>query len=195
MATVQRSAGARQRRFSKAEYYRMGELGFFRGQRVELIEGKIMVLSPQGNLHAGLVDLVGEGLRDLFGPGHRVRAQLPVDLGEATEPEPDLAVFVGSKRQFLAGHPTSPLLIVEISDTTLAYDRGRKASLYARAGIADYWIVNVNERQLEVYRDPVPDANEAFSHRYTSRTELNAGASVSPLARPAASVAVSELLP
>src|SRR5262249_8310567 len=143
MSTVgRRRAGVSPRRWSKAEYYRLGELGFFQGQRVELIEGRIMVLSPQNPPHAGTLDAVAEVLRGLFGPGYRVRVQMPMDLGQTTEPEPDVAVVAGTVQQFLTAHPTSAALIVEVSDTKVSYDRKRKGSLYARAGIADYWIRN-----------------------------------------------------
>jgi Uma2 family endonuclease len=138
---------------------------------------------------------MGDLLRNLFGPGHRVRCQLPEDLGQATEPEPDFVIVAGSSLQFLTSHPTAALLIVEVSDTTLRYDRRRKGSLYALAGIPDYWIVNLRRRQLEVYRSPIPDPAARYGHRYSSRTDLLPGAVVSPLALPAASLAIADLLP
>ncbi len=195
MSTVQRQRGARAWRWSKSEYYRLGELGFFRGQRVELIEGRLMVRSPQGPLHGGTINHVGDVLRALFGPGYRVREQLPLDLGQTTEPEPDFAIVAGTVQQFLAAHPTNAALVVEVSDTTLSYDRNRKGSLYARAGILDYWIINVVARQVEVYRGPVPDPNEPYGHRYSSRTDLVPPATVSPLALPNSSVPVASLFP
>jgi Uma2 family endonuclease len=195
MSTARRSRGVRTRRWSKREYYQMGELGFFQGQRVELIEGQIMVLSPQNAQHAGMIDLVSEILRNVFGPSYRVRAQLPLDLGQTTEPEPDLAVVLGIGRQFLGTHPTGAVLIVEISDTTVSYDRRRKGSLYARAGILDYWIINLRRRQVEVYRSPVPDPSRPYGHRYSARTDLMPPAAVSPLALPGASILVADLLP
>jgi Uma2 family endonuclease len=187
--------GVRPRRWTKEEYYRLGELGFFRGQKVELIEGELMVASPQGSLHGGVVDRVDEVLSLAFGPGYRVRCQLPLDLGQSTEPEPDVAVVVGGWRQFLAGHPTSAELIVEVADSSLDYDRDRKGSLYACAGIRDYWIVNLVENQVEVYRDPVPDPSAPHGFRYASRADLPGGGSVSPLALPQTAIAVADLLP
>jgi Uma2 family endonuclease len=195
MATVPRTRGARARRWSKKEYYRLGELGFFRGQRVELIEGRIMVLSPQNSPHTGTVLVILDVLRDLFGPGYCVRPQMPLDLGQTTEPEPDLAVVAGTARQGLAAHPTTAALIVEVSDSKLSYDRRRKGSLYARAGIADYWIVNLRARQVEVYRGPIPDPSQHYGHRYSSHTDLTPPASLSPLALPGVSVPVASLLP
>jgi Uma2 family endonuclease len=86
------------------------------------------------------------------------------------------------------------VLIVEVSDTTLSYDRRRKGSLYARAGVADYWIVNLVHRRVEVYRAPVPDANRPYGHRYSSRADLTPPAAIAPLALPQAAVAVADLL-
>jgi Uma2 family endonuclease len=179
------------RRFSKPEYYRLSELGFFRGQRVELIEGHIMVLSPQNAPHSGTVAVVLRVLRGVFGPDAHVRPQMPLDLGQTTGPEPDLAVVAGREEHYLTAHPTAALLIVEVSDTTLAYDRHRKGSLYARAGVPDYWVVNLRARQVEVYRAPIPDA----LHRYSSRTDLLPPATVSPLALPQVAIPVADLLP
>jgi len=111
-----------------------------------------------------------------------------------SDAEPDISVVPGTPRDYTE-HPTGALLVVEVSETTLAYDRGRKGSLYAAAGIQDYWIVNLVDRQLEVYRDPVPDPNESSGFRYNTRTVFLSGQSASPLAAPAASIAVADLLP
>ena len=200
MATVEREAverqvAVRQRLWTKREYYRLGELGFFRGQRVELWEGRIVVLSPQNAPHYYAVDRVAEVLRRTFGTGYLVRTQGPLDLSQTTEPEPDVSVILGHPDQFQTNHPTTAALIVEVSDTTLSSDRRRKGSLYARAGIADYWIVNLNARLLEVYRVPIPDARRRFGHRYSSRTDLTTPATVSPLGLPQAVIPVADLLP
>jgi Uma2 family endonuclease len=196
MATVGRTAGTRLRLWTKPEYYRMAELGFFQGQRVELLEGRIVVLSPQNAPHYEAVDTVAEVLRRYFGAGYIVRIQGPLDLGQATEPEPDVCVVAGHRGDYGRSHPTTAALIVEVSDTTLSSDRRRKGSLYARAGIADYWIVNLRVRQLEVYRTPVPDPRRRFRHRYSSRTDLlPPPATVSPVALPQAAIPVADLLP
>src|SRR5258708_2233914 len=100
MSTIQRRQGVRSRRWTKEEYYRLGELGFFHGQRVELIEGRLMVHSPQKSLHAEVVDAVDDVLSGLFGAGCLVRCQLPLDLGQILEPEPDAAVAAGARRQY-----------------------------------------------------------------------------------------------
>jgi Uma2 family endonuclease len=177
------------RRWTREEYYRMGDLGFFHGQRVELIEGEIMVLSPQNWPHTSTVDRVAEALRRILGTGFWVRTQVPLNLG-TSDPEPDVSVVLG-RREDYNDHPTSAVLIVEVSDSTLAYDRTRKASLYARAGITDYWIVNLVNNQLEVRRDPRPDPSQP----YGSVTTLVPPAVVNPLAAPQVSLAVADLLP
>jgi Uma2 family endonuclease len=194
LATGQQ-VGVQPRRWTREEYYRLGELGFFRGQKVELIEGELMVASPQNALHSGIVYRVADVLSQAFGPGYCARCQLPIDLGQPSEPEPDVAVVVGGWRQFLAAHPTSAELIVEVADTSLDYDRHRKGSLYACSGIRDYWIVNLVDNQVEVYRDPVPDPAAPHGWRYSSRIELHAGDSVSPLALPQTAITAADLLP
>ncbi len=188
-------SGVRPRRWTKEEYYRLGELGFFRGQKVELIEGELMVASPQNALHSGMVYRDAAVLSQAFGAGYCVRCQLPLDLGQPSEPEPDVAAVVGGWQQFLAHHPTSAELVVEVADSSLAYDRDRKGSLYAAAGISDYWIVNLVDNQVEVYRDPVPDAQAQYGWRYSSRTDLRGGDSISALALPQTAIPVADLLP
>jgi Uma2 family endonuclease len=191
---TQRKSTVRERRWSKAEYYRLGELGFFQGQRVELIEGKLMVMSPQNAAHSGGICVAETALRGAFGSGHYIRVQMPLDLHTTTEPEPDIVVVTGDARSYLTAHPTSAELIVEVSDTTLSYDRNHKGSLYARAGIADYWIVNVNANLLEVHRYPIVDATTPFGWRYSSIQVLQVGASVQPVALPGVDIPVADLL-
>ena len=124
-----------QRRWTRDEYYRMADLGWFTGQRVELIDGEIMVLSPQGPLHVTSTERVRRVLEQACGAGVWVRMQFPVDFGMYSEPEPDVSVVTGSLDDYTSAHPTTALLIVEVSDSTLSYGRNRKASLYARVGI------------------------------------------------------------
>lgn len=194
MATLPRQRGARFRSWSKPEFHRLGELGFFRGQRVELLEGMIVVQSPQNPEHAFTTDRVTEILWGAFGRGFWVRMQLPLDLGQTSEPEPDVSVVVGNSSQFRSSHPTGAVLIVEVSDSTLSYDRRRKGSLYARAGIADYWIINLVKPQVEIYRAPLPDPTRPYGHRYSSRTNFTPPAFVTPLALPQTALAVADLL-
>lgn len=182
--------------FSREQYHQLGELGWFRGRKVELIAGEIVVQSPQNWLHASTTDRSAEVLRRDLGAGFWVRMQLPLDLGAASpsEPEPDVSVVRGSRGDY-TDHPATALLLVEVSDTTLRYDRGPKASLYARAGIGDYWTINLVDRQLEVYRNPVPDQGQDFGFGYAAVAVLGAADFVTPLAAPQVRIAVADLLP
>src|SRR5947209_7577198 len=146
-------------RWTREDYYRLCEAEWFQGRRVQLINGEIIEMPAQKNYHAVAVALSDDALTAAFGPGFWVRVQMSLDLSPLSVPDPDLAVVPGTPRSYTtASNPTTGLLVVEVSETTLAYDRNHKAGLYAAAGIADYWIVNLVGRQLEVHRDPVADA-------------------------------------
>jgi len=153
----------------------------------------MIVAEPQGSRHFAALRAAQEALRAAFGDGWEIRGQGPIALDEESEPEPDLAVVPGTFRDYRAAHPSSPSLVIEISETSLALDRTHKGSLYARAGLPDYWIVNLPERRLEVYRDPEPDSTAPFGWRYHSVTVLEPGASVSPLSRPDRRIEISDL--
>ena len=184
------------RQWSREEYYRMGEAGVFApDERVELIEGVIFQMPPQGPIHSTGTSAVQETLRIVFGSGFYVRPQMPLSLGLASDPEPDIAVVPGSFRDYRAAHPTTALLVVEVSDTTLDFDQHEKASLYARADIQDYWIINIPEQALEIYRDPQPDPTKPFQYGYANVTRLRIGDTIAPLAAPKAVIQVSDLLP
>jgi Uma2 family endonuclease len=180
-------------RWTKEDYYRLCDEGWFNGRRVQLIGGEIIEMPAQHNSHLAAITLTQDALRAAFGSGYWVRVQGTLDLSPLSVPDPDLAVVAGNPRAPTAANPTSALLIVEVSETTLAYDRNVKSSLYAAAGIGDYWIVNL-DRQLEVYRDPVPDPTRPFGYRYQSRIILDPGDVVVPLAQTGATVAVADLM-
>lgn len=183
-------------RWTREQYYQMSEMGFFLEHRVQLIEGEIIEMPAQKNLHAMAITLTEDALRAAFGLNHWVRVQMTLDLSPTSAPDPDLAVVPGTVRSHAgSANPTTASLIVEVSETTLAYDRRHKASLYARAGIAEYWIVNLVGRQLEVHRGPVADAAQLFGFGYANWTILDPGDAVAPLAAPNARVAVADLLP
>lgn len=184
------------RRFTRVEYERLTELAFFQpGERLELIDGVLVVREPQDTPHATGVRLVVRALQAVFAAGWIVDSQLPVALDDYSEPEPDVAVVAGDPRDYREAHPSRPVLIVEVAASRLAFDRRDKSSLYARAGLADYWIVNLVDRALEVYREPVPDPSAPHGFGYRSITRLAPAASVTPLAAPAASIPVADLLP
>lgn len=153
-----------------------------------------MVLSPQNWPHAVATDKAGETLRTAFGNTYWVRTQLPLELGQTSDPEPDVSVVVG-RREDYTGHPRTAALVVEVADSSLAYDCGDKASLYAAAGIADYWVIDLVHQRLEVFRDPRPDPAAAFGASYRRVTTRGPADHLAPLAIPTAMVSVSALLP
>ena len=192
---VSLTLSAQRRKFSKAEYYRMAEMGFFNGQRVELIDGEVILMSPQEAGHATAVGLTADVLQAVFSEGFTVRVQQPLDLGEVHEPEPDVAVVQGQRRDYATSHPKTAILIVEVALTSVDYDRNVKSSLYAKAGIPEYWLLNLRERRLEVFREPVPMPEQIFGFGYKSMQIYLPEETVSPLAKPDAQIKVADLLP
>jgi Uma2 family endonuclease len=187
-------AAIRTRRWTRREYGRLIDLGMLaEDDPIELLQGRLIVAEPQSSPHATGVDLAGEALRRAFGPGWRVRVQLPLALGPDSEPEPDVAVVRGEAREFLTEHPSTAALVLEVADASLRLDRRVKARVYARAGITDYWIVNLVDRVGEVYRDPVSAGRPG--PRYRDVTRLAADERIAPLAEPFVSIAVADLLP
>lgn len=183
-------------RIDRVRYERLVERGVFEpGDRVELLDGLLVAREPQGSRHAAVVDLIRAALERAFGKGYYVRDDKPLALDGTSEPEPDVVVVRGRPQDYLDSHPSSPLLLVEVADTSLALDRLRKAGLYARAGIADYWIVNLAGSVLEVYRQPVRDSSRLYGWKYGSVRLLKRRSVVSPLAMPKARIRVSTLLP
>lgn len=181
------------RRWSVDEYHRLGEQGYFLGERVELLHGEIVTLSPLGPLHAQADGLMLQALLAVFAAGYWVRVQHPLQIGNS-EPQPDFAVVAGSPRS-VTQHPTTALLVVEISDTSLDYDRQVKGPLYASAGIADYWLVNLVARQVEVYRAPQPVTSSATGFVYAQRRVMDVQGDLVPLAQPGARILVADVLP
>ena len=173
--------------WTRDDYYRMAEAGLFRGQRVELIQGEILTMSPMNPARAASLQLVAKALERAFGSGYCIRVQLPLHVDDRSEPEPDLAVVPGNPREYTA-HPTSALLVVEVSDTTLGFDRSRKRELYARAGIQEYWIVNLLDCRVEVHRFP-----ESGDYKYTAT--VDSSGTLTTLAAGQEPVSVTELLP
>ena len=171
----------------------MTERGFFDGEHVELIDGEIVEMAAQKDEHAFSLLKIDRACRAEFGPDFVYRIQMTFDA-DTSQPEPDYLVMAGPIER-ARKHPTSALLIIEVSDTTLAYDRTRKSSLCASRKVADYWIVNLTENTLEVRRRPARDANAEFGWSYASTLVLRKGEIVSPLALKKGKVAVADLLP
>ena len=183
----------RARRWTLKEYYRLGDLGFFRDQRVELLDGKICQMPPLNHPHMAAHEKSRRVLQEVFGTAHWIRNQGPLHILDSA-PEPDLAVVSGGPDDH-TGHPSSALLIVEISDTTLHIDRW-KGNLYAASGSQDYWIVDLVHRKLEVRRTPVADPSvKRLGHRYASVVTYAPDDTLSPLALPQHSIRVVDLLP
>lgn len=181
-------------RWTREQFYAMGDAGLFEGRRAILVEGEILAMPGMKEPHRTATTLTAEILRDTFSTSFFISVQCPFDIGEATDPEPDVAVIPGQIRDYAGRGLTEAALIVEVSDTTLAYDRLQRAGLYAKAGVADYWIINIKARQIEVYRQPVEDAAQPFGFGYAEVTVHGAEAVIQPLAAPRP-VAVAALLP
>jgi Uma2 family endonuclease len=183
------------RRWKRVEYERLVDLGLFQGDPVELLGGHLVVAEPQGTYHATAVGAVDDALRALLPPGWIVRAQMPVALDDESAPEPDLVVVSGARADYRESHPARPALVVEVADSSLDFDREHKGSLYARGGVQDYWIVNLIDRVLEVYRDPGPDPAAPYGWRYQSAQTLIPPAVIAPLALASVRIPVTDLLP
>jgi Uma2 family endonuclease len=181
--------------WKRSEYDRLVVLGAFQGYPVELIGGQLIVAEPQGAYHASAISRVDYAVRAVLPDGWFVRTQAPVSLDDDSEPEPDLVVVAGRPGDYDDEHPAHPALAVEVAESSLEFDRQHKGSLYARAGIQDYWIVNLVDRVLEVYRDPAPDPSAAYGWRYRSVAALRSPDVVVPLAFPSTRLAAGELLP
>lgn len=176
--------------FTAAEYYRMADAGILTADdRVELIEGEIIEMSPIGKRHASCVDRINRLLNRLAGQAAIVRVQNPVRLSDFSEPQPDVALLRPREDFYAAGHPRPDdvLLVVEVADTSVDYDRGVKVSLHARSGIPEFWLVDLTEDRIEIYASP--SGGEYGDVRLASR-----GESVSSDAVAGLSFAVEEIL-
>jgi Uma2 family endonuclease len=179
------------RRWTRAEYYRLANEGWFAGQRVQLIRGEIVQMAPQGAPHAIGILRVSNFLASAFGQGHWTRTQMPLNVLDHSDPKPDVAVTLQPAESYSKDHPKTVLLAVEISDSSLHLDR-RKAGLYAAAEVPEYWILNLQSRQLEIHRQPVADSSQEFGHRYAEVRELGEDEIIAPLARPDAKTSVKK---
>jgi Uma2 family endonuclease len=173
------------------EYHRMSETGILdRDERVELIDGQIISMSAKNPPHAATNLCAADYLRNLLAGLALIRIQDPVTLSTNSEPEPDIAVVQIDPRLYQDIHPAPAniFLLIEIADTTLETDRKRKAPAYAKAGIADYWILDVNTRQVYVFREPGEE-------NYRQETVFNEDDVLSMLAFPDIEVQISQLFP
>ncbi len=187
--------------WTREQYYAAGEAGCFGDEKVELIGGVVTqegmadrIPSPKPP-YATAVGLTWRLLWGMSLPVAHARVHMPLAISDDSEPEPDVAVVAGAIRDYALRHPTSALLVAEVADTTLAYDRRTKAALYAHAGIPEYWILNLPERCLEVHRGPAPDPEQPFGAGYRSILRLADDDAVAPLASPDHTLLVKDMLP
>lgn len=181
-------------RLTIKEFQQAADLNWFADQRVELIEGEVYQKIPMNPPHATALSIAEEILRTIFFSAFYIRSQVPLPIPDGTDVFPDVAITLGSWRDYTRRHPypSEIALVVEISDTTLHMDRGKKVQLYAEAGIQEYWVEDLNARTLIVHRDPA-ELPKGFGYR--NITTYTVTDSVTPLAAPQAVVLVADLLP
>jgi Uma2 family endonuclease len=139
--------------------------------------------------------MAADEIRGILPQGFHIRVQAPMALNDYNEPEPDIVVVPGTYRDYMPDHPSTAALVIEVSDTTLRFDLNKKAPIYARAQVPDYWVINLKDRLLHVHRDPTEDPSSASGYSYSKVIRLTASDIVSPLFAPAASIPVADLLP
>lgn len=176
------------------EFHRVASTGLFGNRRPILIRGAIVEQGPMNPPHAQAISFLTDTLRAAFPTGWLVRMQLPLTFGLHTDPIPDAAVVTGTARDYPT-HPTTAALVVEISDTTLSIDLTDKAELYATAGIPDYWVLDLDNRQLIVFRDPQLLPASLGATAYRTRLSFGPTDTAFPLAAPTSAVRVADLLP
>ena len=179
------------RRFTVTEYHQMAQAGILgEDDRVELIEGEIVEMTPIGARHAECVDRLADTFIRAFGGAARVRVQNPVGLGERSEPQPDVALVRRKPGFYASGHPTpgDVLLLVEVADSSADPDRRVKVPLYARSGIHEVWLVDLEQDTITIYRDPTPDG-------YRNARVARRGDELAPAAFPDRALAVADILP
>jgi Uma2 family endonuclease len=158
--------------------------------RVELLEGVIVAVAPQSPRHAGVTTGIAEALRAVVGSTATIRVQMPLRAGRSSVPEPDVAVVTGRWQDHLAEHPESALLVVEVAEASLPQDRLTKAMIYGAAGIPEYWLVNLRDDRIEIFRRP-----ERETGRYTESVQARHGERVTLVSCPGTTLAVDDLLP
>ena len=196
-ATPPPANGASRQRWTIAEYQQMARAGLLDGKRTILIRGEVLTMPQPAPPHDTALSLAAEFLRKICPVGHYVRNQQSFNVGTDNDPGPDLAVVPGSIRDYATDAPTRALMVVEVAASSLFDDTTTKAELYATAGVPEYWVIDLEHRQLIVFRDPQPLPLPPGLGATAYKTHLTLGPTdtVSPLAAPAASVAVADLLP
>ena len=176
-------------RFTRDDYYRMAEAGVFEPDaRVELLDGEIVEMSPIGPLHSGVLAILTRFFIEQIGDRAICRVQSPLHLDKRSEPEPDLLLVQPRDDSYASAHPTprDVLLLIELAESSIEKDRGEKLRLYARAGISEYWIIDLNRRVLIVHRRPTDS-------EYASLQQYDGDARVAPEALADVELAIGSL--
>lgn len=169
MLSPEAAGGPARYRFTVDDYYRLAQAGILgEDDRVELIEGEIVMMPPIGSRHAACVSGITRLLIDAFGDRAIVRVQLPIRLDDLSEPEPDVCLARPRRDEYAAGHPGpgDVFLLIEVSDSSLGYDRGVKLPLYGRSGVPAVWIIDLGRGLVEAYSGSSPDG---YFERRTAR--------------------------
>jgi Uma2 family endonuclease len=191
MATPSPDAREHLRPISVDEYHRMIAAGILdEDEKVQLIDGMLVAMTPQGRPHAFVIQELNRLLVRALGDDFKVLTQLPLTLGEDSEPEPDLAVVRAQDAASSRTHPGTALLVIEVAGESLRFDRRTKAALYARTGIPEYWIVNLEDATIEVHSDP-----DAASGTYRGARVARRGETLTAAAVPGVQVDVASLFP
>ncbi len=178
-------------RYTSQAYFNLVETGVLTANdRVELLEGVIVAMSPQNPRHASSTTRVDSALRRAVGGRAVIRVQLPFIAGGYSVPEPDVIVVPGQESDYDDAHPTTALLVVEVADSSLLQDRLTKAAIYAAANVPEYWLVNLRDDCVEVFRAPDPTMRQYRERRVAQRSER-----LEIIGLPNGSVAVEDLLP
>lgn len=170
----------------RSEYDRLVEAGVFDDEKIELIEGRLVLMSPEGSPHAEVITALGRLLVLALDGRARIRSGHPLAVSDISEPEPDLAAVAIA--DYWTGHPTTAYLAIEVAHSSLRKDRVIKPALYAGAGVPEYWIVDLNARTVTVLSEPGADG-------YARRAEHRTGTSITLVAFPDVAIAVDDFLP
>ena len=189
------TAGWTPHRWTLKSYRELYKTGLFTDKKTMLVNGVLYVMTMPNPPHDLVMTLAFDYLRLNCPAGHYVRNQQGFDIGSETDPGPDFAIVAGTARDYAARTPTAAILIVEVSDSTLFFDTTTKAELYATAKVPEYWVVDIQHRQLHVFTDPVALPAGLGATAYRKHVAHGETDTVSPLAAPTATVLVAELLP
>jgi Uma2 family endonuclease len=186
----------RTRRWTRAEYERLIELGLFDpSERLELLDGALVVREPQGSRHAAAIRKAVAALRAALGDAWQIDSQLPLAVDDASLPEPDVFVVPPDPNAYRHAHPSRPVLVVEVAETSYRTDRAYKFSLYARAGIVECWLVDVANDAVEIHREPEASPEARYGWHYRSVETLRPPATVRPVIAPDRAIRAADLLP